>query len=721
MKYQNKFLIYSILASSTFISSGIAQKQSELSNSMVKITVNKNYATNVYTFKNGKWEFLTFAQPFSFLLDRSGKKIDDFKFLNSKRGSIDSKEYGDCEYLDAEYSASNDKLQITDRFLIPKEFPNTVVSLLSVKNISKENIKLDGYSTGNFSLDARDFSADSAYKFWSFQGGSYEQRYDWIFPLTPDFERDNYQGMNADDYGGGMPVVDLWTKHQGITFASLSTIPQLIYLPVKADEGKGVSFKLSMNKEMEIKPGELRSLIPFAVILHQGDFYNGIQTYARLMRAEGFKFYTSPKSAYEPEWCAWGYMRNFKVKDILKSLDVVKKLGIKWVTIDDGWQNNDGDWMPNRKKFPLGEKSMKNLVDSIHAKGLKVRLWWVPLAAQDSSYSANHYPDKMNHYGYGIQSKVALDHPDWFIHDKNGNRVKVSWWNSYYLCPAVQGVVNFYESFVRKAVLNWGIDGFKIDGQNFNDVPECFNKAHNHKESNAAPRALPDFFKKINGLVLKLKPGSVIQMCPCGTNFSMYNLPYVNQLVSSDPESAWQIRLKGKTYKAIFGNTVAYSGDHVELTNHLYSDESRQDSVIGPADFVSTLGVGGVPSTKFTVSGVQQPDSTMILTSKKEKYYKWWISIYNKEKMSEGTYLNLYDIAFDKPETHVIKKRDNLYYSFFADHYSGKVKLKGLSAGNHSVVDLDSGKTLGSVSASDPYMNINFDHYMMIKVEKTPN
>ncbi|MBP1654352.1 MAG: alpha-galactosidase, partial [Bacteroidetes bacterium] len=43
---------------------------------------------------------------------------------------------------------------------------------------------------------------------WSFQGGSYSTRPDWIFPIGPGYSRRNYQGMNAPDYGGGIPLVD---------------------------------------------------------------------------------------------------------------------------------------------------------------------------------------------------------------------------------------------------------------------------------------------------------------------------------------------------------------------------------------------------------------------------------------------------------------------------------------------------------------------------------
>ena len=473
------------------------------------------------------------------------------------------------------------------------------------------------------------------------------------------------------------------------------------------------------KEHITLDHGGYYNLVPFTIIFHKGDYYNGLKIYSDLMKAGGMKFYASPESAYKPEWCAWGYERNFKPSDILNSLDEVKKLGLDWVTIDDGWQDNIGDWEPNRNKFPGGDKDFKSLIDSIHAKGFKVRIWWVPLTAQDSSYSAKYYSKEINSYGYGAQSRVAREHPDWFILDKNDNRVKVSWWNSYYFCPAKKEVINYYKNFVRKAILEWGIDGFKIDGQNFNAVPECYNEYHHHRNSEESPQALPGFFKGINGLALKLKPGFVIQMCPCGTNFSIYNLPYVNQLVASDPESSWQVRLKGKTFRALLGNKVAYSGDHVELTNHIWNEKLNKSVLSGKADFASTLAVGGVPSTKFTLSDIAQPDSTLMMDPLKQIYYKRWIEIYNEEKMSSGEYLNLYDIAFDKPETHLIKKGNDYYYSFFADTvFEGKVELRGLQKGNYRVYDLFSGKFISNITAANPFLKLNIDHYLILKAAR---
>ena len=49
-----------------------------------------------------------------------------------------------------------------------------------------------------------------------------------------------------------------------------------------------------------------------------------------------------------------------------------------------------------------------------------------------------------------------------------GSRRKVSWWNSYYLCPADRRVVEYHKALVRKILVDWGFDGLKLDGQDMN-------------------------------------------------------------------------------------------------------------------------------------------------------------------------------------------------------------------------------------------------------------
>ena len=146
----------------------------------------------------------------------------------------------------------------------------------------------------------------------------------------------------------------------------------------------------------------------------------------------------------------------------------------------------------------------------------------------------------------------------------------------------------------------------------------------------------------------------------------------MNQSVASDPESSWQVRLKGKTLKALMGASAAYAGDHVELSD-------RGD------DFASTVGIGAVVSTKFTWPADPRPENGLLLTPAKETEWRRWIALYKEKRLPEGGYRGeLYDIAFDRPEAHVVEKDGQLYYAFYADRWDGPIELRGLGRGRYS-------------------------------------
>ena len=99
------------------------------------------------------------------------------------------------------------------------------------------------------------------------------------------------------------------------------------------------------------------------------------------------------------------------------------------------------------------------------------------------------------------------------------------------------------------------------------------------------------------------------------------------------------------------------------------------------------------------------------------EYYERWLGIYNKEKFAEGEYLNLYDIAFDKPETHLIKRGKTFYYSFFTNgRFDGSVELRGLEKGEYEASDIYSCKVLSTFTSDAPVVHIHFDRYMIVKV-----
>ncbi len=71
--------------------------------------------------------------------------------------------------------------------------------------------------------------------FWSFQGESTGERSDWILPIRGGFFQRNFMGMNDSDYGGGIPMTDIWRPDYGIAIGHAEIVPKLVSLPVKVD------------------------------------------------------------------------------------------------------------------------------------------------------------------------------------------------------------------------------------------------------------------------------------------------------------------------------------------------------------------------------------------------------------------------------------------------------------------------------------------------------
>jgi alpha-galactosidase len=186
---------------------------------------------------------------------------------------------------------------------------------------------------------------------------------------------------------------------------------------------------------------------------------------------------------------------------------------------------------------------------------------------------------------------------------------------------------------------------------------------------------------------------------------SFFNMATTNQVVSSDPLSSWQIRLKGKVYRALVPQ-IAYYGDHVELSD-------------GKDDFATTIGIGGVPGTKFTwPADNPHASDSYLLTPEKERIWKKWFSLYNDMMLSKGKYLGgLYDIGFDRPEAHVIEKDGAMHYAFYADRWDGTVEFRGLDPSrDYSVFDYVNGKDLGTVSGTSPSTDLAFEGSLLVRL-----
>ena len=538
---------------------------------------------------------------------------------------------------------------------------------------------------------------------WSFQGGTTEARDDWIRPVSNGFYRENYLGMTSSDYGGGIPVTDVWRRDVGVAIGHLNMFPLRVSLPVEAgDEVKGIDISIQKkykNSFVLSKRDTLKLPQTFTTV-HTGDFFSSMREFSKIMQKKGITFPRSPEAAYEPIWSAWGYERNVTSAEIIGTLPKVKELGFKWVVIDDGYQRAIGDWRLNKKMYPWGNKQMKALVDKIHSYGLKAKIWYAPMIISPFTKLMEHNPELAPY------AKKPKNYQDVLLLNKDGSPRYITWWGSYYMGPTYSKTIALTKKALHRFFDVWGFDGIKLYGQYQNAVPPDYNPAHHLKYPAQASEELPEFYKMIDETIHKYKPNAVIEICPGGTVFSYYNIPYMNQAVASDPTSSWQIRTKGAVFKAL-ENKIAYFGDHVELSD-------------GGDDFASTVGIGGVPGSKFTwpKNNPTVTDGDFLLTPEKAKIWKKWITIYKQKMLSKADYLGtLYDIGWDKPETHVLQKADTMFYSFYAKKWNGKIQLRGLKKEKDYVVyDYVNHKNLGLVNGESPFLDVSFQKYLLIEV-----
>jgi alpha-galactosidase len=113
--------------------------------------------------------------------------------------------------------------------------------------------------------------------------------------------------------------------------------------------------------------------------------------------------------------------------------------------------------------------------------------------------------------------------------------------------------------------------------------------------------------------------------------------------------------------------------------------------------------------------------------------------------------MNLYDIGFDYPEAHVIKKDGKFYYAFYThswtqlgspperwyrfgtefdftqeglsesdyptENYSGKLEFRGLDENvKYRVVDYVNQNEMGTIDGDNPFLNLSFDDYLLLEL-----
>ncbi len=632
----------------------------------------------------------------------NGDDVFDFQ-LDESRSTVE--EVNDPEFGRAmactvigRWAKGNVRLAKTVRVLLPSSFPDSAVFQTSYTNEGDGTQRIDAVYTQRLLLD-RQLAEPTAqsYDFASYQGGSYAWGKDYsLVRLRPGFNQSNFQGVGdisgEEGEGGGMPFIDLWSPEMGVALAHLEKQPEWLSLPVtvrtdgKVDAGILEKPDPELGQMQLLKPGESYRTVLNAVIFHHLDFFDALKTYGNLLRSRGVAIpSSSPPSAYEPYWKSWGFGLDFSRDQIFDALPTLRKIGISIANLDDGWFDHYGDWNVSRVqgKFPGGEKDIIAFVDRLHADGFKTNLWWYPL-------------------GVSVESELAKERPDLLVQARDGSYPKDSR-DLYQLCPAHEPALKHVEALLNRFLSRWGFDGVYLDTVGLGSIPPCFNERHRHSSPLDSFRSLPSVFERIYRVSHELNPDPWLEVCICAMPHSPYNMPYYHIAGASDPISRVQGRRRIKAEKAIRGGIFCV-GDAYQVP----LDEWDGSSV--PEDFSLTLGTGAQMTTFYTD-----------LDSSQESTWKTGIERYRELGLASGEYVNLYDLAFDKPEIHVVRKGDDLFYGIFADVWprNKPIELRGLDPDSmYQVLDYIQGAELGEISGTEPVIRKAFEKSLLLRVRK---
>jgi alpha-galactosidase len=136
------------------------------------------------------------------------------------------------------------------------------------------------------------------------------------------------------------------------------------------------------------------------------------------------------------------FKKNINEQLIKELATAAAKAGMKEFIIDDGWQDQYGDWGIDKEKFPNG---LKPVFDYIKSLGMKPGLWVsIGTAAPES--------------------KVYQEHPEWFVQDQHGKPTSlvIDEPDKFTACFGT-GWYGYIKGVLQTLVADYGLEYLKLD------------------------------------------------------------------------------------------------------------------------------------------------------------------------------------------------------------------------------------------------------------------
>ncbi len=210
------------------------------------------------------------------------------------------------------------------------------------------------------------------------------------------------------------------------------------------------------GEEIEVAPGETLKLEEF--FLQTGDRPEVLlqNLGAQLNRHH-------PRLPYEKPPCGWSswscYGRAVTEKDVFDNQATIRQEfpELRFIQIDDGYQNHMGDWLVTRPDF---SGHIGDLCCKIKEDGFEPAIWVAPFIADQ-------------------HSDLLRDHPEWFVKDADGqplpsNEVSFGGWVEapwYMLDCTHPGARDYLKMVFRTMREEWQCRYFKLDANMWGAIP----------------------------------------------------------------------------------------------------------------------------------------------------------------------------------------------------------------------------------------------------------
>ena len=202
-----------------------------------------------------------------------------------------------------------------------------------------------------------------------------------------------------------------------------------------------------------------------------------------------------PEAGLEAWYSTWySYHKELKDSEIEAECRMAKALGMGGVIVDDGWQTDkhDGiyDYTGDWEVSPARIADMKKHVDTVHSYGLKYMLWYSVPFIGGKSKNFERFKGKYLFHNARLNASV--------------------------LDPRFPEVREFLINLYRDALINYGLDGFKLDFiDRFSIAPDMIDPAvaenYAGRDIKNVPEAVDVLFTGIMNELRRIKSDVLIE------------------------------------------------------------------------------------------------------------------------------------------------------------------------------------------------------------------